>query len=398
MIPSLPSPASLNKIIIDASALQANFRILQQRVGPDISIMAMIKANAYGHGMTQTARIFSRAGCGSFAVTKIQEGMELRRAGITGQIFILLGFQASEEQLFFDYDLTPVIFDYQAMKLLSQAAVRQNKKMAVHLKVDCGMGRLGFMPAELPEFMARLHDFPGITLAGIMSHFPLADDPASPCTMEMHQRFQKACNLPDQPNLVFCHIANSGAALYFPETCHDMVRLGISLYGYYPGGTKGREGDGGERLIPAMSFTTQVIQVKSVPAGTGISYGHSFITGRETRIAVLPVGYADGYLRALSNKAQVLIKGQRAKIVGRICMNLCMADVTDIPGVEPGEPVILLGSQGIETITADEIAGWMGTISYEVLCLFGNSNERQMSDTILKNLSRHDTGTVKTNP
>ena len=375
----------MNKIIIDTSALQANFRILQQRVGQDIRIVAMIKADAYGHGMIETARIFSREGCSCFAVTKIQEGIELRRAGITGQIFILLGFQASEEQLFFDYDLTPVIFDYQALKLLSQAAVRQNKKMAVHLKVDCGMGRLGFLPAELPEFMARLNDFPGITLAGIMSHFPLADDPASQNTMEMYQCFQKACDLPDQPDLVFCHIANSGAALYFPETCHDMVRLGISLYGYYPDGATGREEDKGERLIPAMSFTTQVIQVKSVPAGTGISYGHSFITGRETRIAVLPVGYADGYLRALSNKAQVLIKGQRARIVGRICMNLCMADVTDIPGVEPGESVVLLGSQRSETITADEIAGWMGTISYEVLCLFGNSNERHYTENILKN-------------
>jgi len=342
----------------------------------------MIKAEAYGHGMIQAARIFSRAGCGCFAVTRIQEGMELRRAGITGQIFILLGFQASEEQLFFDYDLTPVIFDYQALGLLSRAAVRQNKKMAVHLKVDCGMGRLGFMPAELPELMARLEDFPGITLAGIMSHFPLADDPASQCTMEIYRRFQRACDLSGLPDLVLCHIANSGAALYFPKTCNEMVRLGISLYGYYPDGAQGRKKDMGEKLVPAMSFTTRVIQIKSVPAGTGISYGHSFITNRETRIAVLPVGYADGYLRTLSNKAQVLIKGQRAKIIGRICMNLCMADVTDIPGVEPGEQVVLLGSQGAETITADEIAGWTGTISYEVLCLFGNSNERHYAEKI----------------
>jgi alanine racemase len=155
-----------------------------------------------------------------------------------------------------------------------------------------------------------------------------------------------------------------------------MVRLGISLYGYYPDGTKGKQHDSAEKLVPAMSFTTQVIQVKSVPAGTGISYGHTFITGQETRIAVLPVGYADGFLRTLSNKAQVLIKGQRARIIGRVCMNLCMADISGIEGVKAGDQVVILGSQGAETVTADEIAAWMGTISYEVLCLFGNNNER----------------------
>lgn len=344
--------------------------------------MAMIKADAYGHGMVQTAHVFSRAGCDCFAVAEIAEGVALRRAGIRGEIFVLLGFQASEAQLFFDYDLTPVLFDHQAMQSLSQAAIRNKTTIAVHLKIDCGMGRLGFMPEELPAILARLEELPGVTLAGIMSHFPLADDPASPCTLKMYRHFQKACARTDRQNPVFCHIANSGATLYFPQTCCTMVRLGISLYGYYPDGVKGRDNDKGERLIPAMSFSTQIIQVKSVPAGTGISYGHSFTTDKETRIAVLPIGYADGYLRALSNKAQVLIKGRRAKIIGRICMNLCMADITDIPGVEPGEPVMILGSQGTETITADEVAEWMGTISYEVLCLFGNNNERHMNDTL----------------
>jgi len=388
MIYSHSSPESLNKIIIDTSALETNFRILQQRVGQDIQVMAMIKADAYGHGMVQAARSFSRAGCTHFAVAETQEGVALRQAGIVGQIFVLLGFQDSETQLFFNYDLTPVIFDYQALRLLSQAAVSNKRKIAVHLKVDCGMGRLGFMPAELPTLMARLEDFPGITLAGVMSHFPFADAPSSLPTLEMYRHFQAACTTINQQGLVFCHIANSGAALYCPETCGDMVRLGISLYGYYPDGAPGKTRNKGEKLIPAMSFTTQVIQVKAVPAGTGISYGHTFVTDKETRIAVLPVGYADGFLRALSNKAQVLIKGQRARIIGRVCMNLCMADITDIPGVEPGDQVVILGSQGLETITADEIAEWMGTISYEVLCLFGNNNERHSIKSEEKNIER----------
>jgi alanine racemase len=374
MISSPTSSQSFNQIAIDSSALQENFRILQQKVGKDVRIMAMVKADAYGHGMVESARSFAKAGCDSFGVAEMQEGIDLRRAGIQGQIFVLLGFQALQVQLFFDYDLTPVIFDYQAIELLSQAAVRKGKEIAVHLKVDCGMGRLGIMPSEFPEFLAHLERSPGITLAGIMSHFPMADDPSSRQTREMFQRYKQVCAQARHRPLTLCHIANSGAVLYYPETCCDMVRLGISLYGHYPDGTPRHEST--EKLIPAMSFTTQVIQVKSVPAGTGISYGHIFITGRETKIAVLPVGYADGFLRTLSNKAQVLIKGQRAQIIGRICMNLCMADISGIEGVKAGDQVVILGSQGAETITADEIAAWMGTISYEVLCLFGNNNER----------------------
>jgi alanine racemase len=350
--------------------------MMQQRVGQDIRVMAMVKADGYGHGMIEAASSFARAGCDCFGVAEIGEGVELRCAGIQGQIFVLLGFQPSQEQLFFDYNLTPVVFDYQALQLLSQAAVRNGKEMAAHLKVDCGMGRLGIMPAELQDFLAQMEEFPGVSLAGIMSHFPMADEPDSTQTMEMFQQYQEVCAQSSQQPPALCHIANSGAALYFPMTCCDMVRLGISLYGYYPDGAKGKQLNRREQLVPAMAFSTQVIQVKSVPALSGISYGHTFVTDQESRIAVLPVGYADGLLRSLSNKAQVLIKGQRARIIGRICMNLCMVDISGIQGVQPGDQVVILGSQGAETITADEIAEWMGTISYEVLCLFGNNNER----------------------
>ncbi|MBA3006435.1 MAG: alanine racemase [Proteobacteria bacterium] len=376
MIHPHPSSRSFNQVCIDSSALHENFSKMQQRVGRDIRIMAMVKADAYGHGMVQTAVRFAEAGCDCFGVAEIEEGVELRRTGIQGQIFVLLGFQPSQEQLFFDYDLTPVIFDYQAMDLLSQAAVRNGKEMDFHLKVDCGMGRLGFRPSEVHEFFARLEDFPKLSLVGIMSHFPMADDTESTQTMAMFQHYKKVCMQSSQQTPVICHIANSGAALYFPKTCCDMVRLGISLYGYYPDGAEGTQLAREKKLVPAMSFTTQVVQIKTVPTSTGISYGHTFVTEKETKLAVLPVGYADGFLRSLSNRAQVLIKGQRARIIGRICMNLCMADISEISGVETGDPVVILGSQGAETITADEIAEWMGTISYEVLCLFGNNNDR----------------------
>jgi alanine racemase len=373
---SLPLPQSFNQVTINPAALQKNFRVMQQRVGETVQVMAMIKADAYGHGMIKAAMSFSEAGCSVFGVAEIQEGVELRRAGIQGQIFILLSFRDSQAQLFFDYNLTPVVFDLSALRLLSQSAVSNKKNMPVHVKVDCGMGRLGFTPSQLPPFLEELDRLPGLTLAGIMSHFPMADDLASSQTREMFQRFAAICRQHGRPTPLLCHIGNSGAALYFPETCCDMVRMGISLYGYYPNGIDSRQHEQGEQLLPAMSFTTQVIEVKSVPENTGISYGHTFITSKETRIAVLPIGYADGFLRSLSNKAQVLIHGQRANIIGRICMNLCMADISGIQGVQPGDQVVILGTQGNETITADEIADWMGTISYEVLCLFGNNNER----------------------
>lgn len=376
MTGQLSSSRSFNQVVIASSALQQNFLILQQRVGPDIRIMAMVKADGYGHGMIETAINLSRTGCDCFGVAAISDAISLRQAGIKGQIFTLLGFLPSQAQSYFDYDLTAVVFDHQTLDLLSQAAVRNGTRLAVHLKVDCGMGRLGIMPADLQEYLVHLEQCPGLSLAGIMSHFPRADEPGSSHTTDMYQKFKKICaRYPQQPPALY-HIANSGAALYFPEACYDMVRLGISLYGYYPGGARADQDQPLDKLIPVMSFTSQVIQVKTVPPGSGISYGHSYITDKETTIAVLPVGYADGLLRTLSNKGQVLIKGQRVKIIGRICMNLCMVDISEVQGVEVGDEVVILGSQGSETITADEIAAWMGTISYEVLCLFGNNNAR----------------------
>ncbi|HSR35650.1 MAG TPA: alanine racemase, partial [Desulfurivibrionaceae bacterium] len=180
------------------------------------------------------------------------------------------------------------------------------------------------------------------------------------------------------PRVPLAHIANSAAVLRFPGVHATMVRPGISLYGYYPSMVSARPE---VALQPAMGFHTQVVQVKEVPAGYGVSYGHRFVTSRPTRLAVLPVGYDDGYLRSLTNKAQVLIRGQRAPVVGTICMNACMADVTDVPGVVPGEPVVLMGKSGTAAIDADAIAGWMGTISYEVLCLFGSRNRHVYSET-----------------
>lgn len=367
---------SFNQIEVSAKALRHNYRLLQKRAGEGVRLMTMVKADAYGHGMCDAARAFQDAGCRDFGVAETGEGVRLREAGIKGNIFVLLGFDSSDTAVFFKYCLTPVIYDLESAHALSREAVKQEKKIAVHLKVDCGMTRLGIFPDEVESFVAGLRELPGVILGGIASHFPRADEPDSSHTAEQFMCFEKTVVEAAQGITLVDHTANSGGILYFPETCCAMVRAGISLYGYYPDGAAGVIREEGEKLQPAMTFKTRVLQVKTVPAGTGISYGHTCITNKETRLAVLPVGYEDGFSRILSNRGEVLIRGQRAAIRGRVCMNLCMADITGIEGVQPGDEVVILGTQADESISGDEIAGWMETISYEVLCLFGNNNER----------------------
>ena len=242
------------------------------------------------------------------------------------------------------------------------------------------MTRLGIYPEELEQFVFVLQKLPGLVFAGIASHFPRADEADSDHTATQFARFEELFGGAEKKGTIIKHTANSGAILYFPQTCCDMVRAGISLYGYYPDGDSGIDAVACERLQPVMSFTTRVLQVKTVPAGVGVSYGHTYTTSCKTRLAVLPVGYEDGLSRSLSNKGEVLIHGARAKIRGRICMNLCMVDVSHIEGVQAGDEVVLLGLQKQDTISGDDIAGWMDSISYEVLCLFGNNNERTYTE------------------
>ena len=237
------------------------------------------------------------------------------------------------------------------------------------------------MPEEVESYISLVKRLPGISLAGMLSHFPVADEIDSLQTTHEQLSFFKnvlADLKTKKSGKIISHIANSAALIYFPKSHLDMVRPGISLYGCYPDGSPARAKSAvpALELQPVMSFKTRVIQIKEVGPGYGISYGHTFVTSRKSRIAVLPVGYADGYLRKLSNKAQVLIGGRRAPVCGRVCMNATLVDVTDLPPVRTGDEVVLLGHQGDEEITADEIAEWMETISYEVLCLFGSFNER----------------------
>ncbi|MDA8163656.1 MAG: alanine racemase [Desulfobacteraceae bacterium] len=362
---------SLNRVEIDLGALRHNYRALQEQAGKGAEVLAMVKADAYGHGLVPVARTLAAAGARTFGVAEIEEGIALRQAGLEGEVIVLLGAPADRLDEVIVHRLSPVVFDLEMLAELSRRAVLAETRVDVHLKVDVGMGRLGILPPELPHFLDSLSRLPGVRLAGVSSHLPMADRPQAAVTREQCRLFMEIAARVRQasPEARF-HLANSAAHLNLPETRLDMVRPGIALYGGQPGGPTA----GGFR--PVMSFRSRIQQVKEVPAGTGLSYGHTFVTSRPSRVAVLPVGYDDGLLRRLSNRAAVLIGGRRVPLRGNICMNACMADVTDLPAVRPGDEVVLLGRQGGEAITAGEIAGWLETIDYEVLCLVGGLNAR----------------------
>jgi alanine racemase len=341
-----------NRVEIDIAALQDNFKSIQLTVGQQVRVMAVVKSDAYGHGLVACAQAIYLAGGRTFGVAEVWEGVALRRSGLQGEIVVLLGGSPESYDEIIKHKLTPVVYDVEFITGLSNAAAGKNTEVRVHLKVDVGMGRLGVLPAEVESYVSLIRRLPGISLSGLLKT--------------------------KEAGSVVAHIANSAALLYFPDTRLDMIRPGISLYGYYPDASPARAKTAAPilKLQPVMSFKTRVVQIKELGAGCGISYGHTFVTRRKSRIAVLPVGYADGYLRKLSNRAEVLIGGRRAPVCGRVCMNATMVDITELPPAHTGDEVVLLGRQGDAVITADEIAKWMDTISYEVLCLIGTFNER----------------------
>jgi alanine racemase len=374
----MPTP-SANKVQINLAALRHNYLQLQEVVGNDVRLLPMVKANAYGHGLIPAARAFYEAGARAFGVAEIDEGVRLREAGVAGEIIVFLGALPAGFEDLLRYDLSPVVFQRETVQELSAFAMRAGKKVGVHVKIDVGMGRLGALPHEFQPLLESVGKLPGVYLAGVMSHLPLADNPEENITLAHGRTFLEAIAAAAESGTGhIAHIANSAALLRFPKLHCDMVRPGIALYGYYPSNRLREEAS--VSLRPAMSFKSWVIQVKELTTGRGVSYGHTFVTGRPTRLAVVSAGYDDGYSRRLSGRAAVLIRGRRVPVLGTICMNACMADVTELDRVEVGDEVVLLGEQGREKITADEIAGWLGTISYEVLCLFGACNRHEYID------------------
>jgi alanine racemase len=370
---------SWNRVEVDRAALRHNFRQVRKLVGPVVDILAVVKADAYGHGLVPAAQAFAEAGATSFGVAEVEEGVQLRQAGITGQIVVMLGVDHQGAAEAVAHDLTPVVYTLEAVEALAAQAAKVGCRKGVQVKVDVGMARFGLLPHELEPFIAALRRFPNLYLSGIASHFPKSDVEGDATTEEQYARFLELLTRVQNGEGRVSHIANSATLMRYPQMRCDLVRPGISLYGCYP--VDWLQQASSLDLRPAMRFATTVLQVKEVPAGQGISYGHRYVTEHPTRLAVLPVGYDDGYLRRMTGKAEVLVAGQRAPVRGMICMNACMADVTGIPGVKVGDEAVLLGCQGGGEIRAEEIARWSETINYEILCIFGSCNRRVYRDS-----------------
>jgi alanine racemase len=363
---------------IDLGALAFNYRQIQRRIPRGVEILGVVKADAYGHGAVPIALRLERLGVKHLGVAMSEEGVELRRGGVKGPILLLGGIYREDIDRVFQYDLTPVVFQKESMQLLTREAQRRGKRVKVHLKVDTGMGRLGIPLRLWPSFLREIGRSPRIDIEGILSHYSMADETRDLFTRKQWEAFQEAVAIAESTGIHFRykHISNSAGLTAFPSWSGNLVRPGIILYGSYPS----PEFRNLIRLKPVMTLKTQIGLLKRVPSGERISYGGTFVTGRESLIATLPIGYADGYRRQLSNQGEVLIRGRRAPVVGRVCMDYLMIDVTAVPGVSSGDEVVLMGKQGRAEITVEEIAEKIGTISYEVFCLIGKRVPRMYKD------------------
>jgi alanine racemase len=350
---------------VDHHALRWNLRQIRERVGSRVKILAMVKANAYGHGAAAVAKTLAEAGADAFGVATLEEGIELRLSGIRAPVLVLAGAYADQLADFLAHSLTPVVHDLGRLKALEESVKKRGTTLNVQLKIDTGMGRLGLVAAECDSWIGELKNLSALNIEGVFSHFSHAESVEGDYTRKQLESFNLIVERLRSENIrpALVHLANSAATITLPPAYFQMVRPGIMLYGIYPSPAMAAD----ISLKPVLEWKTKILQLKKVPAGASISYGETFIAKRESNIATLPIGYADGYPRLLSNRGEVLVGGQRASVAGRVCMDLTMVDVTDIRNVKQGDEVVLLGRQGDAEISADQIAAWANTISYEIL-------------------------------
>jgi len=374
------SPGSVPTVAtIDLAALAHNVAVTRQRLSATCEIIAVVKADAYGHGAVPVSRALLDLGIGMLAVSTVPEGVELREAGIRAPILLLGPLAPDQLPEVIAQKLTPVICDLGLAQALARLLKPSPAPFPVHVKVDTGMGRLGFTPAEMASVL-QADEFKGpLHLEGVLTHLADADGDDHSYTERQLRAFNSVVAQVAAAGLSvpFIHAANSAAILAHPCSHFTAVRPGLMLYGYHMLASLPDQ----VTLKPLLTLRTRIAAIRAIQPGESVSYNRSFIAKRPSRIAVLPIGYADGYSRALSNKACVLVHGRRAPVVGRVCMDLTMADVTDIPDVQPGDEVILIGRQGREVITAQDVADWQDSIPYEVLCGLGPRVRREYFGT-----------------
>lgn len=354
---------------IDLNALAANYRTVRERVGAGVKVMGVLKADAYGHGAVECAHRLAAEGAEWFGVASPEEASDLRRAGVTQNILSFGGFWDGQAAECLRQNVVPVVYRLDMAEALDAAAREAGVVADVHVKIDTGMGRLGVRYDEAAEFASKLREFAGVRVDGLMTHFAAADEPRRDCfTDEQLRHFREAVEAFRERGHrpTYEHAANSAATFAHPETRGNMVRPGGVLYGLWRDVLPPLADAPEFRTV--MSVRTRVTLLKRVHAGETLGYGCTFEAAREMTVATVPVGYADGYVRALSNRGRVVVRGRLVPVVGRVSMDLTLLDVTDVPGVETGDRVTMLGEDGRLSIPAEDMARTAGTLSYEITC------------------------------
>jgi alanine racemase len=350
---------------VNLDAIAQNVKNIKKLIGEKKELMAVVKGNAYGHDILEVSPVVLENGATRLAVARLEEAIFLRKAGITVPILVLGLTLKQQAEFLVSYDITPAVCEFEMIEKLSESAVQMNKMTKIHLKVDTGMGRIGIFPYDVLRFIKRIKALKNVEIEGIFTHFSVADEKDKFYTEEQFRKFIEILTILEKEGIKIPikHVGNSATLLDLPHMWLDMVRPGIAIYGLYPS----KEVKKTINLIPAQQFKTKIVFIKELPLEESISYGRTYITKRRMRVASLPVGYADGYNRLLSNQGEVLVRGQRVTIIGRVCMDHCMIDVTNLTQVEIGDEVVLWGRQGEEMITVEEIAQKIRTINYEIV-------------------------------
>ena len=359
---------------IHLDSFRQNLQRVRSRIGPHRALLPVIKADAYGHGMIPIARAALDENVEGFGVAFVEEGVQLRQAGIKPMILVMAGFLPEEAGAIIEHGLTPVVSHPTQLESLRPLIKQLSRPLRIHIKVDTGMGRLGLSETEALPFIREASAIQGIEIQGLMSHFSDDDMTDSKRAQEQLRCFERTRKEIETLGIKIptLHMANSAAIMGLDKSWLNMVRPGIMLYGYPPS----PHADENASFKQVLTLKTRIIHLKEVRAGTSLSYGHTFTTSRPSRIAVLPIGYADGYSRAWSNRGQVLIGGRRVPVVGRVCMDMTLADVTAVPSALIGDEVILIGRQASESLWANELADQLKTNPYEILCAIGQRVHR----------------------
>ena len=366
---------SPKKLEIDLSALVHNLNQVKRLVGAATRIMGVVKSDGYGHGAVAVSRVLEKEGVHSLGVAHLHEALELREEGIACPIVILCGIRTQEEAgATLEGDFIPVLFDAAQIDVLADECARRGKRANIYLKVDTGMGRLGVLLSGLQPLLRKLKAYKDIRLQGLLSHLSSAEETPSAFTEHQIERFSEALEMARTMGFILPlnSLANSAGVMGHAASHFDVVRPGIMLYGGHPA----PELQSVAPLKPAMHYRGQVLQVKDLPDASPVSYGRTFYTQGPRKIAVLSAGYGDGLPISLSNAGRVLVGGKKVPIVGRVCMDMTITDVSDLKGVKAGDEAVFLGVQGEETITGDDVAAWAETNAYEIFCSLGRRNVR----------------------